>query len=244
MTTPGRPGAQLPYRYLAGVEPCPGGWLLAAGRLQGITLFPEDPIVFATFAEILDQRPAYEILALHCPVGLLDEPRDGGRACERAARRLLGWPRMAAVVPSPLRPALAARTWKQAVKLNGGGMSPVTWALLDHVAELNSEMQPYRQRQVSEVHPELAFYELNGSAPLPLPKHHTEGRRLREELLAAKFRGVERILQAKLPGVSREHLVDVAADLWTARRIAARSLHRLPDTPEWDANGLRMEIVY
>lgn len=243
MSTRGRPGAPLPYRYLAGVEPCPTGWLVAAGRLQGIAVFPEDPIVLETFTEVLDQRPAYEILALHAPVGLLEEPRTGGRSCDHEARRVLGWPRMAAVVPTPVRPALTADTWDVAAKRNGG-MSPVTWALLDHVAEVDAEMQPYRQRSVFEVHPELSLYELNGSTPVPLPKHHADGRRLRERLLRSKLQGIDRVLDAKLPGVSREHLVDVAADLWTARRIAARSIHRLPETPEWDSQGLRMEIVY
>ena len=243
MSAPGRPGAPLPYRYLAGVEPCPTGWLVAAGRLQGIALFPEDPVVFDTFTQVLDQRPAYEIIALHAPVGLLDEPRKGGRTCDHEARQLLGWPRMASVVPAPVRPALSAKTWASARKRNGG-MSPVTWALLDHVAEVEAEMQPYRQRSIFEVHPELALLELNGEEPVPLAKHHADGRHYRERLLRSKMQGIDRVLNAKLPGVSREHLVDVAADLWTARRVAARSIHRLPETPEWDSQGLRMEIVY
>jgi len=34
-------GAPLPYKLLAGVEPCPDGWLVVTGKLQGVTLFPE-----------------------------------------------------------------------------------------------------------------------------------------------------------------------------------------------------------
>lgn len=244
MTAPGRPGtADLPYRYIAGVEPIPGAWLVVAGRLQGITLHPEEPVVVETLTEILDQRPAFEIIALHAPIGLLSSPTDGVRACERDARRLLGWPRMASVVPAPVRDALTARTWKQAVARNGG-MSPVTWALLEHVAEVDAEIEPYQQRRVSEVHPELAFLELNGGTPLSSARSDGAGREERAGLLRAKLQGVERVLDARLPGVRREHLVDVAADLWTARRIAAKAVHRLPADPVWDATGLRMEIVY
>lgn len=243
MSGPTRTGPTLPYRYLAGIEPCPGGWLVAPGRLQGVSLSPEDPFVASTFAAVLDHRPAFEIVALHAPVGLLSVPRRPGRACDVAARQLLGWPRMAAVVPPPARVALDAKTWKRARAANGG-MSPVTWALLDHVAEVDAEMEPYRQRQITEVHPELAFYELNGSAPVEHPKHHAEGRHEREALLRERIPGVDRILGARLGGVSREHLVDVAADLWTARRIAARAVHTLPEDPEWDDQGLRMQIAY
>ncbi len=83
-------GPVLPYRPLAGVVPCPGGWLVSSGKLQGITLSPNDPIVLSTLMDVLDYKPAYEIIALAAPVGLLDEYRRGGRTCDREARRLLG----------------------------------------------------------------------------------------------------------------------------------------------------------
>ncbi len=65
-----RRGAPLPYRLLAGVEPCPGGWLVVSGKLQGVSLFPEPPQVMKTIIDVLDSRPAYEMVALHCPIGL------------------------------------------------------------------------------------------------------------------------------------------------------------------------------
>lgn len=233
----------MPYRYLAGVEPCPGGWLVAAGRLQGITLLPEDPVVVATFAEVIDQRPAFDVVALHAPVGLLEEPRPGGRACDHAARRLLGWPRMAGVVPAPVRPALVATTLAEAAAVNGG-MSPVTWALINHAAAVDAEMVPYRQRIVHEVQPELCFFELNDRVPMAYAKATDDGRSEREELLTAKVQGIERVTRARVGGAGRVHLIDAAADLWTARRVAAKVATRLPDEPEWDATGLRMELVY
>jgi predicted RNase H-like nuclease len=44
-------------------------------------------------------------------------------------------------------------------------------------------------------------------------------------------------------GARRHHIVDAAACLWTARRIAGRAVNRVPEDPEWDDIGLRMEIV-
>ena len=104
-------------------------------------------------------------------------------------------------------------------------------------------MAPYRQRTVYEVHSDLCFYELNEGEPLQYSKHSEAGIQERREVLRAKFPGSERILGAELPGVSFSHLVDVAAFLWTARRIFARAAIRIPQDPEWDEQGLRMEIL-
>src|SRR5271169_5403888 len=107
MTMPGtRGGAQLPYCTLAGVVPCPGGWLSASAKLQGVTLAPEEPQVFERLRDVLDYRPSFTVVALFSPVGLLDEPHDGGRLCDREARTILGWPRSGAIMSAPARAAL------------------------------------------------------------------------------------------------------------------------------------------
>jgi predicted RNase H-like nuclease len=61
--------------------------------------------------------------------------------------------------------------------------------------------------------------------------------------LETKIPDVERILSAKLKRVPYSHLLDVAAFMWTARRIFAQVASRVPADPEWDDEGLRMEIV-
>jgi predicted RNase H-like nuclease len=45
-----------------------------------------------------------------------------------------------------------------------------------------------------------------------------------------------------MPSGGRDGLLDAAACLWTGRRVAARAT-RMPVDPEWDSQGLRMEIV-
>jgi predicted RNase H-like nuclease len=81
-------GPVLPYRPLAGVVPCPAGWLVASAKLQSITVSPEEPQVLPTLADVLDYRPSFDVIALHAPVGLLDEERPGGRTCDSQVRRL------------------------------------------------------------------------------------------------------------------------------------------------------------
>ena len=55
--------------------------------------------------------------------------------------------------------------------------------------------------------------------------------------------GVQRILEAELPKVPYSHLLDMGALLWTARRVFAHAGLRVPTDPQWDEDGLRMEIV-
>src|SRR5690242_14236263 len=115
-----RRGSHLPYRTLAGVVPCSRGWLAATAKLQGITMSPEEPQLFPTILDVLDYKPAYQVVALFVPVGLLEEPTPGGRHCDRDARRLLGRPRSSAIVSAPSRPALGGASFAEAARANGG----------------------------------------------------------------------------------------------------------------------------
>lgn len=230
-------GPQLPYRTLVGIVPCGTRWLGASAKLQGATVSVEPPRLFDTFADVLDERPSFSTIALRAPVGYLDKPEAGGRTCDREARQLLG-PRRGASVRS-------APTWETFEHPDAvpNGLDGATMVLLPRYREVAAEMAPYRQRTVFEAHPELTFYDLNHGIPLRYSKRLRAGRDERRALLAPKFQGVERILDAQIPSVSPAHLLDATACLWSARRIAVRSAIRMPADPEWDSQGLRMEFV-
>ena len=234
---PSRRGPELPYDLVAGVKPCATGWLVAAAKLHGVTFAPEEPRVIETFVDVLDQRPAFSIIAVGGPIGYLPEFVPGGRACDQEARALLGR-RGGAVQSAPV--------WSQVEEgANGSleGLSAVSQKLLPRYRELAVEMAPFRQRTVYEVHPELSFYQLNDDTPMRYSKRSERGREERRALLEKKIPGSERILDAQLPRVPYSHLLDVAALMWTARRIFARATVRVPQDPQWDENGLRMEMM-
>ena len=239
MTAVRHRGPALPYQLLAGVEPCRDGWLVVAGRLQGITVSPMPAEVVKTFVEVLDTKPAYSVIALHAPVGLLEGKTPGGRACDRAARRELGFPRSTAVVSPPTRRELAELTAPGAPP----GIGTRSKERLRRIAEIDGEIQPYWQRTVFEVNPELSFFTLNEDRPVRYGKRTEVGQRERRALLERKLPGIERVLDAHIPGVSRWQLLDAAADLFACRRIISRGVTRFPSDPEWDANGLRMELI-
>jgi predicted RNase H-like nuclease len=122
-------------------------------------------------------------------------------------------------------------------------MSAPQWATLSRIAEVDSVIAPYWQRTVFEVHPELSFFQLNDDTRMQYSKHTMAGRAERRALLETKLPEIGRVLDAPLKRVRAHHLIDAAACLWTARRIASRGITRLPEDPEWDDAGLRMEIV-
>jgi predicted RNase H-like nuclease len=128
------------------------------------------------------------------------------------------------------------------VGVGGRKLDAVTLSLLPRYREVAAEMAPYRQRTVFEVHSELSFYQLNDDEPLRFSKSSEEGQKERRTLLEDRIPGVDRILESKFEGVSYSHLLDAAAFMWTARRIFARIGMRVPEDPEWDEEGLRMEI--
>lgn len=237
-----RPQQQLPYRSLAAVVPSRNGWLCVPGRLSGVSMAPMQPIVYERFQDIMDWKPAFEVIAVHIPIGLPDVPRKGGRRADVAARQVLGRPRSLSIMSPPVRSALSAATREEAAEINGG-LSVTTWQLMPRIREIAKDVASYNQRVVYEVHPELSFYEMNDGVPMKFSKHTPDGREEREAILRSKLQNIDTVLTAKVKGPTRAKVLDACACLWSARRILAKgAAQRVPEDPEWDSEGLRMDI--
>ncbi len=228
---------------VAGVDGCPGGWLVirceAGERLRLLDIH-----VVPTFAELLTCTRSCAAVAVDIPIGLSGrEPR----AADIEARRALGWPRMSSVFPAPARAALRATSYRQACELSyracGKKLSQQTWNILRKVREADAAMTPALQRRVVEAHPEVSLWALNRGRAMAQPKKTSAGR---EERLAALSSAFEHDLAAIAPpgGAARDDLLDACAVAWTARRLENGEAKRLPARRELDARGLRMEIVY
>src|SRR3954453_14886621 len=227
-------GPQLPYKLLAGVVPCPGGWLVASGKLVGIQVHPEEPKVVATFREIIDSVPLYEVVAVTVPIGLPATPHRGGRTADHEARQILGFPHAGAIGSPPTPAALVQKSYSAARQTNGGLLDVVTWQQFAKIREVDGEMEPYMQRRVYEVRPEMSFYQLAEDEVLKHTKDSKAGQVERRDLLRRRMPGSELIIDAELEGIRLSHLIDGAVTLWTARRIVARAVSRVPEEPEWD----------
>ncbi len=238
-----------PDVWLAGVDGCRDGWFVALTRFagRGITAKELRFRLCASFAEVLalPERPA--IVAVDMPIGLPHEPKPGGRGCDRAARKLLG-PRAASVFSPPTRAALKARSYREAIRRNGAGLSRQVFNLFGKLREVDERMRPARQRIAHEAHPELAFLHLAGR-PLRAGKKSRAGRRERERLLRHHFGrqfASARTVRALFTGqrLAADDVLDACALCVSAQRIFRGDGICLPPEPPRDRRGLRMEIWY
>ena len=233
-----RRGPDLPYSVVAGVTPFNDKWLVASAKLAGSTFAPEPPKAYDSFLEVLSERPLFSVIVVNVPIGFLDTPDMGARTCDRQARALLGR-RGTAVHNAPSRAVFEGR-----VDSSHDGLDAVTRTMMPRYQEVADEMSPYRQRIVYEGHPELSFFQLHKDTPLTTSKVITEGKEERRLVLEDRIRGSERYLDATSFALPQKHLYDSFALLWTARRVFGHAAKRIPVDPEWDSEGLRMEIVY
>lgn len=235
--------------WVAGVDGCRAGWFAAllepqSGRLEFR--------LAAKLGELMELRERPVVIAVDIPVGLLERAERGGRACDRAARRLLGRPRASSVYNPPVRPALredyaAANRANRASSPLGLGLSRQSFGIAAKIREVDAVLTPAGQRRVHEAHPELAFRALNGQRPVNEPKRSLAGRRRRARLLArvAGFRGVPEIVRTHTrAGIAADDVLDALALAWTAQRIAVGEGSRVPERPQQDSHGLRMEIWF
>jgi predicted RNase H-like nuclease len=233
---------QLPYTTVAGAVPCARGWLTIPGRFQSVALAAEEPEIHGALADVLDRRPTFADIALHVPIGLADAPSGGSRPCDDAAREALGWPRRVAVDPVPCRAALLAPSFADAQAIEPW-LTRRMWRRLHWAREAVHEVQPYHQRRVYSGHPELTFRLLNSDLPLHTSPFWDEGVQERLALVTSRVPGIEVHVKDPPDGVTPLQVLGAAAMLWTARRVAGRVVHRLPDDATWDAAGMRTELV-
>ena len=236
--------------WIAGADGYRDGWVVVLWRPAADTIrrrVVED--VDALLA--LPEAPA--VLGVDLPIGCPDAAVPGGRACDRQARQLLGHPRGASVFSPPAHDALQADTYEEALRRNRAsgpdapGLSKQAFHLVPKLRALHARMTPERQDRVREVHPELAFYAMNGDAPVTDSKHTEAGRSARLALLSANgMPDVTAAVEAMAAGpVGADDVLDAHAACWTARRVHEGTAKRCPPTDEAaprTARGLRMEI--
>lgn len=246
---------------LAGVDGCPGGWI-AAVEDSGIVRAK----TFGRFAELAASLGDDALIAVDMPIGLPDHCF-GGRGPEQLVRPLLG-ARQSSVFSIPSRDAVhactdaeAAADWygahraccaaaratstpPRAVAIQGFG-------LFRKIRELDAFLRaaPGRAERIVEGHPELAFWRLNGRAPLSRPKKvkgvpYGPGFDERAALLATQGFGADFLAALPSPalGAARDDLLDACAMLTVARRLAAGVAKSFPPDPPRDRFGLPIAI--
>lgn len=237
--------------WLAGVDGCPAGWIAVFVRPDG-----GEPAVriVARFAEILESPETPAVVAVDIPIGLPERASHGGRAAENAVRPLLG-ARQSSVFSVPSRAAIEAADYIGACRIALATSEPPRKISkqLFHIAPKIREVDMVLRagkvlmQRVYEVHPEVAFWRLNGERALAEPKKlkgkcHEPGLALRRRLLIAG--GLPATIVESLPprGAGPDDLLDALACAAVARRLHAGLARPFPDPPPCDAYGLPMAI--
>lgn len=241
-----RPGQ--PDRALAGVDGCRAGWIAVISGKEDIPL----PRVFARFGEVFESLPADAIIAVDMPIGLPERVGGGGRGPEKSVRPYLGM-RQSSVFSIPSRSAVFAQDYQQACKLAFATSDPPrkvskqAFHLFPRIREIDAMIDKSNQHRIREVHPELAFWRLNGEQAMQFPKKiksrvNPVGMEERRNLLIRS--GLpEQLVRMRPPrGAAADDLLDACACLAIAARIASGSAVPFPNPPLTDARGLEMAI--
>ena len=239
-------------RRVVGVDGCPGGWLAVVcepGRFGDA-----EARMCPAFADALELAGESGVIAVDIPIGIPDVAIKGGRVCDNETRARLG-NRQSSVFAVPSRAALGESDYVAVCTVNLEHSDPPRkvskqcYHLFPKIREVDGLMTPDLQSRVFEVHPELAFWALNGEEPLDLPKKvksspSEPGLRLRRELLvrAGFSGGIFKSGDWPRRVVGPDDIVDACALVWSAARLLKGEAVTLPRDPPLDGRGLRMEI--
>lgn len=237
--------------WLAGVDGCPAGWIVAFVRASGDEARLR---VAARFIDIVTAAEAPSIIAVDMPIGLPDRIGPGGRGPEKAVRRLLGQ-RQSSVFSVPSRPAIEAPDYRQACAIALETSDPPRkvskqlFMIAPRIREIDAVLRadrPLAQRAF-ESHPEVAFWRLNGERALDEPKKirgspHPPGLALRRRLLIAGGFAQSVVDTAPPRGAGADDLLDALACAATARRIHAGQAEPFPASTLRDRFGLPIAI--
>ncbi|HEV2544892.1 MAG TPA: DUF429 domain-containing protein [Methylobacterium sp.] len=237
-------------RWVAGLDGCRGAWAGALIDLDAPTRWR-----CARFRRVIDLLggPEAPVCAgIDVPIGLPDRVRGGGRSADRAARAFLGAGR-SSVFPVPPRAAVYAASYDAAKALSRAGSEPPfapsiqCWNILRYVREVDDLLRgrPDLATRLHEVHPEVAFFRLNGDRRLAAGKKgpaRLEGLSARRALLIAAGLPEALVRSAPPAGIGADDHLDAMAALVVARDIAADRAEPLPNAIERDSYGLPIVI--
>jgi threonine dehydratase len=194
------------------------------------------------------------VIAVDMPIGLPGRIAGSGRVPEQLVRPLLG-DRQSSVFAIPAREAVEAPDYGAACRLAAAlsvpprKVSKQGFMIFPRIRELDALLRarPGLAENIFEVHPEVAFWSLNGERPLALPKKvkgrpHSPGLELRRGLLAGA--GLSATVLAAPPpaGAGPDDLLDALAGLVVARAIAEGRGRSFPEPPDRDEHGLPVAI--
>jgi predicted RNase H-like nuclease len=237
--------------WLAGIDGCRIGWVVAlwhpgSGEVR-VQIVPR-------FIDVAKLAEAPIVIAVDMPIGLPAHVGRHGRGPEHAVRPLLG-KRQSSVFAVPSRSAVYTSEYREACRLAVETSDPARqvskqlFMIAPKIREIDGALRADAAlaKKVFEVHPEVAFWRLNGDRSLAEPKKvkgtpYPPGLALRRRLLLAGGFAKAVVEAAPPPGAGSDDLLDALACAAIAWRIRAGLARPFPEPPQHDDYGLPMAI--
>ncbi len=229
-----------------GLDGCKAGWFCIGIDDQGEFQFS----VLEKFEELHQYLEQAKLILVDIPIGL---PWQGQktRLCDTAARRVLA-PRGSSVFPTPARSALSMASYSDGSEENrrqlDKRLSTQSWAIAPKIKEVDEYIRSIMpSEKVREMHPEVAFWALNGKKVLSHKKKDQAGIDERLGILSKHYdRAEECFLWAREQYLVKEVATDDILDAMVGAVTAMQypRLTTLPEKPINDEEGLPMEMVY
>ncbi|RLA48030.1 MAG: hypothetical protein DRR42_17145 [Gammaproteobacteria bacterium] len=229
-----------------GLDGCKAGWFVVgidqAGEFQFSVLSK-----FEAITQFLEQA---KLILVDIPIGL---PWQGQktRLCDTAARKALS-PRGSSVFSVPARSALAMPSYQEGSEENrrqlNRKLSKQSWAIAPKIKEVDEYMRNVMPgEKVREMHPEVAFWALNGKTGLNHKKKDQAGIDERLDILLRHYPGADECFrwareQYLIKEVATDDILDAMVGAVTAMQYPR--LSTLPAMPMLDEERLPMEMVY
>ncbi len=229
-----------------GLDGCKAGWFFIGVDEEGEFQFR----VLEKFEELGQLLEYAKLILVDMPIGL---PWHGQttRLCDADARKALS-PRASSVFSVPARSALTMLSYQEGSQENrrqlNKGLSTQSWAIAPKIKEVDDFMRSVRPGdKVREMHPEVAFWALNGKEVLNHKKKEKAGIDERLSILTRHYpRAKECFLKAREQYLVKEVATDDILDAMVGAVTAMYypRLSTLPPEPVNDEEGIPMEMVY
>jgi predicted RNase H-like nuclease len=245
--------------WVAGADGCRAGWIVAFAGASHNDIGVHDILsvhvrVLTRFADIFTAPEQPRLVGVDTPIGLPAHIGPQGRGPEQAVRPLLG-ERQSSVFAVPSRRAVYAPDFGAACRLALETSDPPKkvskqlFMIAPKIREVDELLRgaPTLIARIFEVHPEVAFWRLNGERTLHEPKKvrsrpYEPGLALRRDILSKHGFSVAVTGQAPPAGADDDDLLDALACAATALRILAGRATPFPDPPLRDEFGLPVAI--
>jgi predicted RNase H-like nuclease len=239
------PSRVLEKPFYVGADACKGGWFAIALTKDG----QWQTGVCQDIGALWKKYHNADLILVDVPIGLRESGADERRV-DKEARRKLGSARGPSVFRVPCRQAVYKNNYEDAkvenLRVTGKSLPVFTWGIVPKIRDVDALLliDARAREHIKEIHPELCFWALAGR-PMAQKKDTELGFCERLQILQSNYLQTEAIVEHALNDYPRKLVAkDDVLDALVAAITALGPLKSLPDSPEFDNQGLPMQMLY